>query len=281
MRNVRPNAGLLLGCLAGSVLALGLMVWYVNRSLSERRAVFMFMTALRSDDVTTARRLLDGGLDPNTRTLTSAGKASIGKQFQALSHGWHGVPLLTSAVYFRAHGIQHLLLARGAAVNTRDDKGNTALTWAASRADPVSIKLLIARGADVNGADRAGTMPLMWAAVSAHADCARLLLDRGAAVNAANKYGETALIYAIGYHHLDTARLLISRGADVNKASLYGTTPLMCATTNGYPDIVRLLLTRGARADMADRRGFTALSFASVTRHPDIAAILKKAGAHR
>ena len=55
------------------------------------------------------------------------------------------------------------LLDSGEDVNQRDEKGYTALHWAAAEISTHTAALLIERGADVNARDNKGRTPLRWA----------------------------------------------------------------------------------------------------------------------
>ena len=55
------------------------------------------------------------------------------------------------------------LLDSGEDVNQRDEKGLTALHWAAALISTKTAALLIERGADVNARDNKGRTPLQWA----------------------------------------------------------------------------------------------------------------------
>jgi hypothetical protein len=60
------------------------------------------------------------------------------------------------------------LLGNGAAVDSRDDSGCTALHFAADRGQADALELLLASGADVNAADADGQTPLHYAAMCGH-----------------------------------------------------------------------------------------------------------------
>jgi hypothetical protein len=55
------------------------------------------------------------------------------------------------------------LLAAGADVNARNERGETAFSYACANNSLAAAKLLFARGADVNTVDAGGGSPLDWA----------------------------------------------------------------------------------------------------------------------
>lgn len=72
-----------------------------------------------------------------------------------------------------------LLLARGANVNKRMKRGQSALMFASYYGRTEVVKLLLARGADVN-ADFEGDTALTWAKQKGHGEIADLLIASGA-----------------------------------------------------------------------------------------------------
>ena len=108
------------------------------------------------------------------------------------------------------------LLAKGANVNAKDDKGRTALLWVApARDNPEMAKLLIAKGADCNAKDNDGETALMIAASQSNPGILTALIEAGAEVNAQNNAGGTALMAAAFRANLDEIKILLSKDADL------------------------------------------------------------------
>ncbi len=208
--------------------------------------------------------------------------------------------------------VARLLIARGAGVNGRDDRGvtpllqaldapshraeimallltakadtgignpdgDTPLHFAARSGDTGSMKLLLSRGAKPGSRDRFGYTPLHAAARSGCLDCARLLLAKGrAVVNLHPKGGYTALYYAVSRKHTDVARLLLADGADANIPGPHGVTPLHLAANYGDMDMVRLLVEKGkARVNTRAEMGLTPLGAAREQGHQAVVAYLR------
>jgi ankyrin repeat protein len=55
------------------------------------------------------------------------------------------------------------------------------------------VRNLLSKGANVNSRDNYGDTPLTWAAVNCHLEVVRLLLEKGADANSRNDEGRTAL----------------------------------------------------------------------------------------
>jgi len=90
---------------------------------------------------------------------------------------------------------QHL--DSGTEINTKDDKGLTALHWAAERGHKKIVEFLIANDADVNAlVDREKVTPLHYVGSK---EVAKMLIDAGSNVNAKDHIGNTPL----DYHLLD------------------------------------------------------------------------------
>jgi ankyrin repeat protein len=140
------------------------------------------------------------------------------------------------------------------------------------------VKALLARGADVNAKERRGQTALMWAAAEGHAAVSLALLQAGADFRTPLPSGFTPLFFAVREGRLDVLRVLLKAGADVNeamqpkkssaRAPRRGTTPLIMAVENGHFELAVVLLEAGA--DPNDQRsGFSALHTLTWARKPN------------
>jgi len=102
-------------------------------------------------------------------------------------------------------------------VNTRDDKGQTALMIAIARRDVEWSMFLLSQRPDVNASARNGDTALILASRIGFTSVAAELLALKAKVDAANRMGETALIAAVQQRHLPMVKLLLDAGADPDK----------------------------------------------------------------
>lgn len=158
-------------------------------------------------------------------------------------------------------------LTEGAAINSRNRLGETALLSALKKADLTMARILIAAGADVNQAAINGLTPLMAAAYAGQAEVVQELIDRGAKPDATDRIGKNAMIYAAGEGHTPVVRILLKCGVDPNAVYVNELTALMWAAGYGRTEAVKALLEAGARADFKDNRGKTALQIAQEMRH--------------
>ncbi len=91
--------------------------------------------------------------------------------------------------------------------------GNINLDFitAAANGDVSSVQTLLAKGAAIDARDDVAWSALMWAAKNGHADVVRILLDMGADINAKNLGGWTALMYARNEKHYEIFRAILSK----------------------------------------------------------------------
>ncbi|MBI2947447.1 MAG: ankyrin repeat domain-containing protein [Verrucomicrobia bacterium] len=194
---------------------------------------------------------------------------------------------LFQAIRVGDHPAVRTLLKNGAAVNPRDELGNTPLMAAALNADAAVLELLLKAGADVNATNQAGATPLMRAAT--FEDKVRLLVAKRADVKARSRFGNTALMLAARKPGNSRAvKLLLDHGADPNAANVLGATALMAAAAAADSDSVRALLDRGADVNAKpnmDGGGFvwgggrTALMWAAFQGNESLARLLLERGA--
>ncbi len=122
------------------------------------------------------------------------------------------------------------LLELGLPVDSRDDRGATALLRACGAGALKSVQRLLAANADPELVVETGASPLSAAVSARHADC----------------------VFA-----------LIAAGVDVDRRHADDVTALMIAAALGYPDMVTTLREIGAQTDLTDARGRTALHAAA------------------
>ena len=96
------------------------------------------------------------------------------------------------------------MLDKGVPVDTLDEIGFTALSWAVIHNFTNVLDVLLQRGADVNRKINSGVTPLHIAVLENNTGVMRILLRQGASTNIKNDIGNTPL---------DTARLCIKKEA--------------------------------------------------------------------
>ena len=149
---------------------------------------------------------------------------------------------------------------------------------AAHDGDVETIQNALARGTAVDWRDEDGQTALMLGAFNGHLEIVKCLLDAGASVDARNSIGRTALMFAVTLDRPDTIALLLGAGADVDAFDAGEKwTPLMFAAAEGHRDVVQQLLDHGAEPGVIDEDGDDASAFASRRGHHEVANLLREA----
>jgi uncharacterized protein len=103
-------------------------------------------------------------------------------------------------------------------INTKDyTTGQTALHIVVARRDLVWVQFLIAKGANVNARDNRGVTPLVAASEMGFLEGVDELIKSGARVDEANNTGETPLISAVHRKDLALVRMLVKAGANPDR----------------------------------------------------------------
>ena len=168
-------------------------------------------------------------------------------------------------------------LRDGAAVNSRNRLGESALLMSLQKNRADIAQVLLDAGADVNEAAINGITPLMAAAFAGNVEMTRALLARGADTKAADRLGKNAITYAAGEGRTAVVRLLLDKGVDPNAAYRNDLTALMWAAGYGHADTVRALIEAGARVEPVDNRGKSALDMAREFKHASTVEVLEQA----
>ncbi|XP_046434502.1 DNA-binding protein RFXANK-like [Neodiprion virginianus] len=117
-------------------------------------------------------------------------------------------------------------------VDVPDEKGFTALMWAAGYGQLGSAKQLLNAGADKNYRGVNGETALHLAAAYGHHDLVKLLLNHGARADPSDEEGNTPLVYGAHGDHPHVCHELLSRGADVTHRNVHNVTPYQAALAN-------------------------------------------------
>ncbi|QOF81475.1 ankyrin repeat domain-containing protein [Variovorax sp. 38R] len=183
-----------------------------------------FFRAVRGDNASGVRTLLNRGFDPNTRDehgqtgLMLALREPSPKVIEVLmaspqlnvdlANAKDETPLMLASI----KGQQDLvvqLLKRDAAVNKT---GWTPLHYAASSGQLSIIKLLLENYAFIDAQSPNGTTPLMMAAMYGSNEAVKLLLAEGADTAMKNQLGMTAVDFAVKANRAESAELIKAAG---------------------------------------------------------------------
>lgn len=105
------------------------------------------------------------------------------------------------------------------------------------------VSVLLDNGASVDLENDRGNTALMFAARAGYPSVCRLLLKNGASLSHVNQSNDTALIAAVSHGHASVCSLLLDHGADPSSACL------CVACELGFTDIAGLLIRHGAIVD--------------------------------
>lgn len=201
-------------------------------------------------------------------------------------------PLLR-AVERDHYQIVRLLLDHGAAPDSTDKDGRTALMTAAWKNHADVLQLLIMRGANVNARDLRKRNALHNLAADKVCrwgwsdEIASLLLRTDCHVDGVegqDELGRTPLHWACATGNWRLAELLLTRPdgprAEIDATELRGKTALHVATAHDRADIVLLLLHHDAAVNACSDGGWTPLHNACDKGCEAIVRILLRAGAH-
>jgi ankyrin repeat protein len=164
--------------------------------------------------------------------------------------GWSAITAASSQGQIE---IVKYLISKKANVNSRNNLGDTALYRATTNNHIDIVKLLFENGASLSIKDNKGETPLMKAAKKGYPDLTKFFLEKKVNPNEIKlpKIDEdTALFSAIKDNQLETTKLLIEFKADVNHKNHIGDTPLHLAVQTGNLKLVKLLLSSGAKLSL-------------------------------
>jgi ankyrin repeat protein len=273
---------------------------------AETAAIEPWAETLLFGSTADVKKLLDGGFDPNS-TSVSGGLTALmlaapnaAKMKLLLDRGANAdaraknrfSALLVTAQYPGSSAAMNLLLDHGAKV--RLPKGEGAPLF---NAFPI-ILAAFSGNSDIIGrlykeGDRVDdkmlflgmfpATPMLELASTQRTASVRALLDAGAKVDEADSDGITILSWAAIANRVDMARLLIERGADVNHVDKKGMTPLLYAASIDFGEsaMIDLLLKSGAHANVRTKEGLTALELARKYNHTHLLASLAERQASR
>ena len=195
-------------------------------------------------------------------------------------------PLIRAARRGEADRVRDLL-ARGASVRARDERGRTALVAAAYENNVRVAAVLVEAGADVNRKDDT-VQSAYLIATSEVGDDPRLLdltLAAGGDGRSLDSFHGTGLIRAADRGYPRVVRRLLATDIKVDHVNELGWTALHEAVILGdgsrrYVQVVRLLVEAGADVNKPSRRdGVRPLQHATSRGFHEIADVLRAAGA--
>ena len=153
--------------------------------------------------------------------------------------------------------------------NSKNEKGETALTYTLDNHESDKIAKVLLRKADINLQDDLGNSPLHLAIVKGKEKILDMLLEKDVNVNVSGRQGTvkniSPLYAAVLKRREDLVKKLIKKKAAPNIADSQGSFPLIDAVFQkvANPEIVKMLLENGAEVNKKNVDGATALIYAA------------------
>ena len=194
-----------------------LLTWFLS---SYAGSYEDFFSAIRRDDPSGVRTLLQRGFDPNT--ANEGGVSAIHLSIQTESY----------------KAAEILATAPGLAVDKENEHGETPLMMAALKGQKRLAVVLLDRGARVQ---KPGWTPLHYAACGPDAEVVSLLLGRQAALEARSPNGTTPLMMAAGYGPEAAVDALLMAKADPSAKNDLGLTAADLAQRAGRDGLAKRL----------------------------------------
>lgn len=128
-------------------------------------------------------------------------------------------------------------LERKLNLNQFNGYGNSMLFEAIHHNDLQTIDLLLAKGASVHARNNRGISAIISCAATGNIEIARKLIDAGANLTDASLQDETALMHAAFAGHSELVRLLLKSGAVANKTNVFELNASQIARMRGFENI--------------------------------------------
>ncbi|XP_074764166.1 LOW QUALITY PROTEIN: CARD- and ANK-domain containing inflammasome adapter protein-like [Athene noctua] len=197
-----------------------------------------------------------------------------------------------------------MLLKAGASTEGKDERGQTALSYAVSQGSENTAKVLLEAGASVdsNMAEKAfnSNHPSIFKILLEYSKdlpsdimesalfravqknlhgIVAALIDRGADINACNEIQYTPLLLACGTGKAESAEVLIKKGANLGIKTPASDTALHLAVQAGAASLTNLLLHKGMGINLRNQADETPLHVAALHNQGALVGLLVNAGA--
>ena len=152
--------------------------------------------------------------------------------------------------------ISKLLITFKVNLNLQDNKGRTALWYAANFKNSEMVNRLLYDHADTELADNQGTPPLIQAVIKNCYRCAEELITFGANIQKKTHNGNNALMFA-SQGKIKILQLFLNdkRALNIKERNNNSYTPLMLSVKNGCNECVQMLLDKGANPKRKSKQG--------------------------
>ena len=229
-------------------------------------------------------------ITPNYELLVKANNGDVAGVRDLLNNGADpntapgpndkGMTALMFAAWKGHSEIVRLLARAGANVNAVSQTGATPLIYAANAGSQESVRILLNHGARTNTRMRDGATPLFYGVKSNDPQLTNLLVAASspAIINARQNNGDTALMRAVRLGNLNVIDRLLDGNPALEVKDGFGNTALMNAARLGRTRAIMRLLRKGANPNTPDDRGVTARTKAKIGRHRAAQQVLRAGG---
>ena len=165
---------------------------------------------------------------------------------------WRARPKTTAAGPVPSARLQQWLRAQGyppADVNAKTANDMTPLMKASQIGDIDAVRMLIAAGAALDSRNGDGNNAIWLACFGDHLDVIDLLVEAGMDINNRNDNGATALMYAASAGKAAVVGRLLEKGADVTPETQDGFSALDLASTVDCLQLLRRATAGGRKAE--------------------------------
>jgi len=208
----------------------------------------------------------DSGGEPPLMLAATAGKKDIMSLLLAKGANPNmrvgGSSLLSFSIWSNDPEVVRMMIAAGADAKTPNDDNSNALFFCARHDGNVEIaELLVEAGAAVDLKDDEGNTPILVASEGGFTPLVRYLASKGAKLDTPDGYfGATSLHAAAAKGYCDLADFLLGEGAPVNAKDRNGSTPLAYAVKHGNASIAKAIKAKGGKGAGKDEAASTLLS---------------------
>jgi ankyrin repeat protein len=170
----------------------------------------------------------------------------------------NGSTLLHGIAYWNRVDLARLVIARGADINRREQKGRTPLYIATcANSELLVTKLLIEQGAEPD--------IFTLSALGNPGQISSMIKDHPALANAREYYRHDAPLHkAVEFNNPDVVEVLLQLEADVTIKNLVEEMPLHRAARFNRPEIAETLIAQGAPVNAKTKGGATPLDLAEI-----------------
>ena len=175
--------------------------------------------------------------------------------------------LLTAVVKDHSE-IVRVLLEKGVISLEKIDE---AFLLAAKMGRLKTVHILRIHGANLETTNEKGYTALIYAASNHYPEVFQALLDYGATLDPKSYNSKVIFLSAVFNNYVDVVRILVGKDIRLN----YLDEGLLIAANNGYTKIVQILLDYGADFKVKDKNGATAFDLASMGNHDEVCDIFR------